>query len=98
MCIGGFIDGAAQHSFEAVPLLWTFAYPGGLVERQTYDQLKAEFCDRFASSERDGGRIDGVLLDLHSTITHWEKPGELLERTSAGAQIVVSSETPTAMG
>ncbi len=37
MCTGGFLDGAAKHGFEPVPLLWTFAYPSGLIERRTYE-------------------------------------------------------------
>src|SRR5437016_3502690 len=40
-CVGGFIDGASKHGLELVPLLWTFAYPGGLVKREAYEILKA---------------------------------------------------------
>src|SRR5229473_1994271 len=36
-CTGGFIDGAQSHGFELVPLLWTFAYPGGLIPRGDYE-------------------------------------------------------------
>lgn len=67
MCTGGFIDGAATHGFELVPLLWTFAYPGGLIERKTYDTLKAEFLDRLRQADA-AGPIDGVLLDLHGAM------------------------------
>src|SRR3954452_8306009 len=64
-CTGGFIDGAAKHGFELVPLLWTFAYPGGLIPRNDYETLKREFLDRLA---RVPGPVDGVLLDLHGAM------------------------------
>jgi microcystin degradation protein MlrC len=67
MCTGGFIDGAAKHGFELVPLLWTFAYPSGVIERKTYDALKDEFLDRLRQAEA-AGPIDGVLLDLHGAM------------------------------
>ncbi len=63
-CTGGFIDGAEQHGYELVPLLWTFAYPGGLIPRNDYETLKTEFLDRLAHA----GPIDGVLLDLHGAM------------------------------
>ena len=68
MCIGGFIDGAAKHGVELVPLLWGFAYPSGLIVREDYERLKAELLDRIASAERSGGRFDGVLLDQHGAM------------------------------
>ncbi len=63
-CTGGFIAGADKHGFELVPLLWTFAYPGGLIGRADYDVLKNEFLDRLARA----GPVDGVLLDLHGAM------------------------------
>src|SRR5260370_37008962 len=66
-CTGGFIAGAERHGFDLVPLLWTFAYPGGLIPRADYDTLKHEFLDRL-SQARAGGAIDGVLLDLHGAM------------------------------
>lgn len=68
ICAGGFIDGADKHGFEVVPLLWTFAYPSGLIQREVYDALKAEFLQRLADAESTGGKIDGVLLDLHGAM------------------------------
>src|SRR5262249_32285743 len=61
---GGFLDAAERHGFEIVPLLWTFAYPGGLIARADYDRLKAEFLERL----RNALPIDGVLLDLHGAM------------------------------
>ena len=63
-CTGGFIAGADRHGFELVPLLWTFAYPGGLIAQADYDALKREFLDRLAQA----GPVDGVLLDLHGAM------------------------------
>lgn len=67
ICAGGFIEGAAKHSFELIPLLWTFAYPGGLIIRNVYDALKAEFLDRLRANMKVAP-IDGVLLDLHGAM------------------------------
>src|SRR5262245_64154522 len=63
-CTGGFIAGSERHGFELVPLVWTFAYPGGLIPRADYDVLKAEFLDRLGRA----GPMDGVLLDLHGAM------------------------------
>lgn len=63
-CTGGFITGADRHGFELLPLLWTFAYPGGLIRRADYDQLQQEFLTRLTAC----GPVDGVLLDLHGAM------------------------------
>src|SRR5262245_60354096 len=66
-CTGGFIDGAERHGFDLVPLLWTFAYPGGLIPRGEYDALKGELLTRLQQAGA-AGPIDGVLLDLHGAM------------------------------
>src|SRR5262249_43851312 len=63
-CTGGFIAGAEKHGFELVPLLWTVAYPGGLIEPPAYEALKGELLERLAQA----GPVDGVLLDLHGAM------------------------------
>src|SRR6476620_3462220 len=63
-CTGGFIAGAGKHGFELVPLLWTFAYPGGLIPQADYTALKTDFLNRLSRS----GPLDGVLLDLHGAM------------------------------
>jgi microcystin degradation protein MlrC len=68
ICAGGFIDGATKHGFEVVPVLWTFAYPSGLIVRQDYERLKAEFLQRLKLAEETDGPVDGVLLDLHGAM------------------------------
>lgn len=67
ICTGGFIDGAKKHDFEAVPILWAFAYPSGLIVREAYDALKAEFLNRLRLADQQS-RLDGVLLDLHGAM------------------------------
>lgn len=67
MCIGGFFDAADECGFEIVPLLWGFAYPSGVIRRQDYERLKAEFIIRLAAADA-AGRLDGVLLDLHGAM------------------------------
>ncbi len=66
-CTGGFIDGAEKHGFELLPLLWGFAYPGGLITHDTYATLRDEFLQRLVE-QRQGGAIDGVLLDMHGAM------------------------------
>jgi len=68
MCPGGFIEAGRVHGFDVVPLLWTFAYPSGLIDRAAYDTLKAEFLTRLKEAEAVGGPIDGVLLDCHGAM------------------------------
>jgi len=67
-CTGGFLDGATKHGFETVPLLWTFAYPSGLIVREAYESLKKEFLQRLQEDEASHGPVDGVLLDLHGAM------------------------------
>lgn len=84
-CTGGFLDAAATHGFEAVPLLWTFAYPSGLIPRADYDQLCDEFLDRLRQADA-AGRLDGVLLDLHGAMVVDgidDADGDFLERVRA---------------
>jgi microcystin degradation protein MlrC len=67
ICTGGFIAGAAEHGFEVVPLLWTFAYPSGLIRRDDYERLKRELVERLRAADA-AGRLDGALLDLHGAM------------------------------
>lgn len=67
-CTGGFIDAAHRQGVELVPLLWTFAYPGGLIPQLDYTTLKNELLDQLEQAMASTGRIDGVLLDLHGAM------------------------------
>lgn len=96
ICTGGFIDGAKQHGFEVVPLLWGFAYPSGLIERADYESLKNELLVRLRTAEASGA-VDGVLLDLHGAMVVegiLDGDGELIEsvrkQVGAGVPIVVT--------
>ena len=66
-CTGGFIDGAVAHGFELIPLLWTSAYPGGLIRRDDYELLKGEFLDRLRKADAEE-TVAGALLDLHGAM------------------------------
>jgi len=67
ICVGGFIDGAKTHGFEAIPILWTFAYPSGLIVRADYESLMSEFLTRLRTADQESP-LDGVLLDLHGAM------------------------------
>ncbi len=67
-CTGGFIDGAARLGFDLVPLLWTFAYPSGLIDRADYEKLRSEFLDRLLHELDNRVPVNGVLLDLHGAM------------------------------
>lgn len=66
-CAGGFLQAAEEEGWQVEPLLWTFAYPSGLIERAVYDALKGEFLDRLRRADA-AGRLDAVLLDLHGAM------------------------------
>src|SRR5262245_7093952 len=67
ICSGGFIDASIEHGFQPIPLLWTFAYPGGLIRRADYDSLKGELIARLRDADHNGA-VDGALLDLHGAM------------------------------
>lgn len=68
ICTGGFLDGAARHHFQVVPLLWGFAYPSGVITAETYATLKGEFLQRLRDEQQAHGPVDGVLLDQHGAM------------------------------
>ena len=68
VCTGGFIEGAERFGFQLVPLLRASAFPNGLIVREDYESLKQEALNRLEQAERDGGPVDGVLLDLHGAM------------------------------
>ena len=67
MCIGGFLEAADAGLFFAVPLLWGFAYPSGVIDRDDYLALKQEFLDRLTAEDTEE-LLDGVLIDLHGAM------------------------------
>lgn len=75
--MGGFLD--EGDDFDLLPLLWTFAEPGGYVTDDAFDRISGMIVDGI----RNAGDIDGVYLDLHGamvTQSHEDGEAELLRR------------------
>ena len=86
---GGFIDGAATHGYQLVPLLWTFAEPSGPVHAEAWTRLKAEFLERLEAAMP----VDGALLDLHGAMVIEgidDREGDLLR----GVRSVLGPDRP----
>ena len=89
--MGGFLD--EGDDFDLIPVLWTFAEPGGYVTDDAFDRISGMIVDGI----RKAGGIDGVYLDLHGamvTQSHEDGEAELLRRirevTGAVLPIAVS--------
>jgi microcystin degradation protein MlrC len=83
--LGGALQGLEQAGYQAVPLAYATAMPGGLVTRDAYETLLAHLLDRLAAAIP----LDGVLLILHGAMVAEGQPapvrvddceGEILER------------------
>ena len=75
--MGGFLD--EGDDFDIVPILWTFAEPGGYVTDDAFDRIAGMIVD----GVRQAGQVDGVYLDLHGamvTQSHEDGEAELLRR------------------
>ena len=62
--IGGFIEGAEAHGFEAVPTILAEAFPSAPTPRSIFDGLVGELLEGIEVA----GAIDGVLLELHGAM------------------------------
>ena len=62
--IGGFIEGAEAHGFEAVPTMLAEAFPSAPTPRPIFDRLVGELLNGIEAA----GAIDGVLLELHGAM------------------------------
>src|SRR5262245_38401290 len=62
--IGGFMDAAAEHSFELIPTLFAEAFPSAPTPRRIFDRLLGELLDRV----EEALPVDGMLLDLHGAM------------------------------
>ena len=58
--IGGFIEGAEAHGFEAVPTMLAEAFPSAPTPRPIFDRLVGELVDGIEAA----GAIDGVLIGV----------------------------------
>jgi len=63
-CTGAFLDAAEELGFEALPLLWTFPQPSGLIEQAAYDRVLAMLLEGLEAALP----VDGVLLELHGAM------------------------------
>lgn len=89
--LGGFIT-AASDSWELVPILWSYAEPGGYVSQDAFDRIAEMICEGIAAA----GPIDGIYLDLHGAMVtedFEDGEGELLRRLRA----VVGPDLPIAV-
>jgi microcystin degradation protein MlrC len=90
--IGGFIEAADVGGFVAVPLLATFAVPGGTVTADGFERIAAELADTI----KRAGPLDGLLLALHGATVaqnHPDADGDLL----ALVRGVVGADLPLAV-
>ncbi|MGC9319856.1 MAG: M81 family metallopeptidase, partial [Armatimonadota bacterium] len=63
-CTGAFLDAAEEVGFEALPLVWTFPQPSGLIEQEAYDRVLAILLEELEAALP----ADGVLLALHGAM------------------------------
>lgn len=62
--VGGFLEGATLHEFEALPTLMAWATPSGPLTPETYQEL----LDRLLGSLRAAEPVDAVLIALHGAM------------------------------
>lgn len=61
--IYGFLEGARERNWEAVPLQFMFPGVGGKATRDAHEWAKESFLHRL----RRAGRVDGIFIQLHGT-------------------------------
>ncbi len=89
ICTGAFLDAAEELGFEALPLLWTFPQPSGVIEQAAYDRVLAMLLANLEAALP----VDGVLLELHGAMVTEEledAEGDILEHVRR----IVGPETP----
>lgn len=59
--VGGFLRAIDDAGHEAVPLLWAWAGPSGIIEAATYATLKDEFIERLTAALP----VDAVAVSMH---------------------------------
>lgn len=83
--VGGFLAGARDHRFEAIPTLVANATPSGPVSERAFESLTAELLLRL----RRAGPLDGVLLALH---------GAMVAESHAAADLEALRRVRSALG
>lgn len=61
--IGGFLQGAGEQGFDALPILSAWAIAGGPLEVSSFDRLTGELCRSTIAAQPDG-----MLLALHGAL------------------------------
>jgi len=77
--LGGFIEGAKQFGFMAIPIMATYAIPGGAITSETFDKL----LDELEAEIVKNLPLDGLLLALHGATVSENFPdadGEISRR------------------
>src|SRR5262245_23339711 len=81
--VGGFIESAATHGFEPVPLVMAWATPSGPVADAVLDEVTGHICDGLKKY-----KPDGLLLALHGAMvaeSYLDGDGEVLARVRQAA-------------
>lgn len=81
--LGGFLEAARAYGWRVVHTISAHAQPGGIVTRDTFDQLTAPI---IAAAAAHPGPLHGILLGLHGAmVTDFcdDGEGELLKRLRA---------------
>ncbi|MEL6964606.1 MAG: M81 family metallopeptidase [Pseudomonadota bacterium] len=77
MPMSGFLREAQD--VDLIPILWTFAEPGGFVSDQAFETISGMITDAIAGADD----VDGIFLELHGamvTESHEDGEAELLRR------------------
>jgi microcystin degradation protein MlrC len=76
--VGGFLEAAAVHGFEPLPLLMAWATPAGPVADDVFEEVTARLIEDLRRQQPDG-----LLLALHGALvteSHLDGDGEVLSR------------------
>ena len=82
--IAGYLQGAEELGFEAVPLMYARTGPIGTITKDAYDRLSTEMLTML----REQGPWDGVLIANHGAAVSEEFPDMDGEFTRAVREIV----------
>jgi len=82
--LGGFLDGAKAADFSAIPLMATYAVPGGTIRSEDFESLADEMIDVLKFSLP----LDGLLIALHGATVAEKFPDADGELTSRVRQVL----------
>jgi len=77
--LGGFLEGSDAYGFLPVPLVATYAVPGGVIASSAFDEIVAAIIDAL----QEALPLDGLLVALHGATVAENFPdadGEILSR------------------